>query len=294
MGFKDTFFSVNTSFNCHGRLVQLNSPLIMGIINLTPDSFYSGSRISDPEEALEKAGALVKEGVSIVDLGACSTRPGSIPPSESEERERLLPALEKIRIKFPELLISIDTWRSAIAREAIQDGGADIINDISAGQLDNEMISTAGHCKVPYVLMHMKGSPDNMQLSPEYSDILDELFKFFGTKIEECRKANIHDLIIDPGFGFGKTIEQNYALLQNIPQFLRFGFPVMAGISRKSMIYKVLGSDADKALNGTTVLNTVALLKGASILRVHDVKEALEAVRLVEYLKKVELKSENE
>jgi dihydropteroate synthase len=283
MGFKDTFFSGKTSFNCHGRLVEVHFPLIMGIINLTPDSFYPGSRIETVPQALDRISAMVSEGADIIDLGACSTRPGSVPPDEEEEKKRLFPVLESLRKKFPDLLVSIDTWRSGIARQAVQQFGADIINDVSAASLDPEMIGTAAECRVPYVLMHMQGTPATMQLKPEYRDIAEEMMEFFHDRIATCLKAGISDLILDPGFGFGKTLEQNYVLLNRLSEFSFFGFPLMVGISRKSMIYKVLKGDADHALNGSTVLHTIALLQGAEIMRVHDVHEVREVIQLVNY-----------
>jgi dihydropteroate synthase len=283
MGFKDTFFSGKTSFNCHGRLVEVRFPLIMGIINLTPDSFYPGSRIETVPQALDRITEMVSEGVGIIDLGACSTRPGSVPPDEEEEKKRLFPVLESLRKKFPDLPVSIDTWRSGIARQAVQQFGADIINDVSGGSLDAEMIFTAADCKVPYVLMHMQGTPATMQQKPEYQDLMEEMMEFFHDRIAACLKAGITDLILDPGFGFGKTLEQNYILLSRLSEFSFFGFPLMIGLSRKSMIYKVLESDADHSLNGNTVLHTIALLQGAGILRVHDVREAQEVVKLTGY-----------
>jgi dihydropteroate synthase len=283
MGFKDTFFSGKTSFNCHGRLVEVRMPLIMGIINLTPDSFYPGSRIDTVPQALDRISEMVNEGADIIDLGACSTRPGSVSPDEEEEKRRLFPVLEGLRKKFPDLLVSIDTWRSGIAKQAVHQFGADIINDISAGNMDAEMIFTVAECRVPYILMHMQGTPATMQQKPEYQDLMEEVLGFFYERTAACLKAGITDLILDPGFGFGKTLEQNYVLLNRLSEFSFFGFPLMIGLSRKSMIYKVLESDADHSLNGSTVLHTIALLQGAEILRVHDVREARELIRLVSY-----------
>ncbi|MFN8207114.1 MAG: dihydropteroate synthase [Bacteroidales bacterium] len=284
MGFKDTFFSGKTSFNCHGRLVEVRFPLIMGIVNLTPDSFYSRSRFETVPQTLEKIAAMVSDGADIIDLGAVSTRPGSLPPDEEEEKKRLFPVLEAVRKKFPDLLMSVDTWRSGIARQAVENFGADIINDVSAGNLDPEMISTAAACKVPYILMHMQGTPASMQQKPEYRDIMQEMLDFFHIRTAACLKAGITDLILDPGFGFGKTLEQNYILLNRLSDFSFFGFPLMVGLSRKSMIYKVLETDPESALNGSSVLHTIALLQGAEILRVHDVREAKETIRLVKFL----------
>lgn len=286
MAFKDTSFSGNMRFNCHGRLMELPVPSVMGIINLTPDSFYSNSRLQKPEEVISRAGEMIQDGARILDLGACSTRPGSNPPSVEEEIDRLLPALKRLRRQFPDVILSVDTWRSEVVRMAIEEGGADMINDISAGMMDPSMIPVVAKCHVPYVIMHMQGTPDNMQLSPEYHEIDEELLSFFRQKTKAFLEAGINDLILDPGFGFGKTLDHNYSLLARLNRFQSLGFPVMAGISRKSMIYRLLETSPEDALNGTTAVHVLALLQGVQILRVHDVKEAVEAIRIVKQFAK--------
>jgi len=251
----------------------------MTVINLTPDSFYTHEPVGQPLEKLLEKIELLLPYTDILDLGAVSTRPGAPEIPAETEAERLLPALKAIRNQFPELPVSIDTWRSGIARQAV-DLGADMINDVSGGNLDPEMIKTMGRLQVPYVVMHMKGTPENMQLKPEYQDITRELMQFFAEKIQALSQQHVHDIILDPGFGFGKTPEQNYALLSELETISMAGHPVMVGFSRKSMIQKALGITAAESLNGTTVLNTLALTKGADILRVHDPKEAMEACLL--------------
>jgi len=253
----------------------------MGIINLTPDSFFEGSRVENTDKILQVAEKMLAEGASIIDIGGQSTRPGSKKLDVDEELGRVMKPIEALHRNFPDAFISIDTYYSRVAKEAIE-AGASIINDISGGEFDSVMISTVAGLKVPYVLMHIKGNPGNMQDNPVYEDVTRELLDFFIKKIEVLKKADVHDVIIDPGFGFGKTIDHNFQLLHNLPVFTITGKPVLAGISRKSSVYKPLGVLAAEALNGTTVLNTIALLNGASILRVHDVKEAKEAVVLID------------
>lgn len=287
MAHKNTFFPVKKTCNFRGKLVHIDSPLIMGIINLTPDSFYQGSRVNSHEELILRAETMLKEGAHILDIGACSTRPGAEQPDEDTERRRLFPALQVLRKNFPDAVLSVDTWRASIAKEAVYEYGVDMINDISAGNMDPDMFQTVAECKVPYLLMHMQGTPQTMQKNPVYQDVVQDILAFFALKTEELvRKYHVHDIFIDPGFGFGKTLEHNYILLENLDAFRILGFPVVAGISRKSMIHRILACTPEEALNGTTVLHTIALLRGASVLRVHDVKPASEAIRLVSFLKK--------
>lgn len=273
------------TINCKGKILRLDDPLVMGIINVTPDSFYKGHLNSGIDEITVLAEKMVKDGADIIDIGGQSTRPGSSPISAAEELQRVLPVIEAIHKNDPGIIISIDTYHSAVADAAV-DAGASMVNDISGGNIDREMLSTVAVLKVPYVCMHMKGIPATMQQEPRYDNVVTEVLDFFISKLEQCRVAGITDIIIDPGFGFGKTIEHNFSLLKNLSLFSITGKPVLAGLSRKSTIYKTLGSTAAEALNGTTVLNTMALLNGASILRVHDVKEAKEAVTLFNAYKK--------
>lgn len=287
MAHKNTFFPVKKTCNFRGKLVHIDSPLILGIINLTPDSFYQGSRVNSHEELILRAETMLKEGAHILDIGACSTRPGAEQPDEDTERRRLFPALQVLRKNFPDAVLSVDTWRASIAKEAVYEYGVDMINDISAGNMDPDMFQTVAECKVPYLLMHMQGTPQTMQKNPVYQDVVQDILSFFALKTEELvRKYHVHDIFVDPGFGFGKTLEHNYILLENLDAFRILGFPVVAGISRKSMIHRILACTPEEALNGTTVLHTIALLRGASVLRVHDVKPASEAIRLVSFLKK--------
>lgn len=267
------------TINCKGRLVDLSSPKVMGILNTTPDSFFDGGSYLSTDSVLKRAEAILSEGADFIDLGGYSSRPGADFVSEEEETRRVVPAIEAILSKFPDALISVDTFRAGVARASVAAGAA-IINDISAGHLDENMITTVADLKVPYILMHMKGTPETMQQFTEYDDLFRDIFLYFSERIGKCRELGTSDLIIDPGFGFSKTINQNYQLLHNLDKFEIFQLPVLAGISRKSMIYKFLGNKAEEALNGTSVLNTIALSRGANILRVHDVKEAVECVRL--------------
>jgi dihydropteroate synthase len=268
------------TLNCRGRLLVIESPLVMGIINATPDSFYEGSRFMGGEKILQQAAIMLKEGADILDIGGQSTRPGSIQLNEEEELSRIIEPLELLHKHFPEAIISVDTYHSKVVKEAVS-AGASIVNDISGGNLDENMLSTVGKLRVPYICMHMQGKPQTMQREPHYENVTREVLDFFIKKMDDCKKAGIHDVIIDPGFGFGKTIKHNFELLKNFSVFKMLEKPLLAGISRKSTIYKTLGVSANDALNGTTVLNTIALLNGANILRVHDVKEAKEAVKLV-------------
>lgn len=260
--------------------MDFSEPLVMGILNITPDSFYDGGKYTTEKEWMQKAEEIVSEGGRIIDLGAISTRPGSKEVSEKEEQERLLPALKSIRKKFPDTTISVDTYRSSIAKIAVEEG-ADMINDISGGTMDDKMFSTISKLKVPYVLMHIKGTPQDMQQNPDYDDVIEEIATFFRDRILKLNDLGFDDIILDPGFGFGKSISHNYRLLRKLRAFSVMGYPVVAGLSRKSMINRVLNVKPDEALNGTTILNTIALMNGANILRVHDVKEAVEAIALV-------------
>jgi len=267
------------TLNCNGKILNLNSAVVMGIINITPDSFFEGHLNKKDTEILSMAEQMIENGVSILDIGGQSTKPGSQRIDADEELKRVIPILESIRNNFPEIIISIDTYYSKVATQAIE-SGADMINDISAGNLDVEMIPTVGKLNVPYVCMHMQGTPETMQLNPTYNNITLEIIQFFIKKIEACRNAGIKDIIIDPGFGFGKTIEQNFTLLRELQSLKMLDCPILVGVSRKGMIYKTLETSPEHALNGTTVANTMALINGASILRVHDVKEAKEAVTI--------------
>ena len=272
------------SINVKGQLIDFGKPKVMGILNITPDSFFAGSRINSLEQALKAAEKMLLEDANFLDLGAYSSRPGADHITEEEELNRLLPVLKGLVKEFPNAIITIDTFRSKIAEIAILEG-AHIINDISAGELDAAMIETVSRLKVPYLFMHMKGTPQTMKQLAQYEDVVSEVYASLKVKITRFQEAGITDLILDPGFGFAKTIEHNYRLLNHLDLFLNLDVPVLAGLSRKSMIWKTLDIDSKEALNGTTVLNTIALMKGANILRVHDVKPAVEAVILIEKMK---------
>ncbi|MDO9184562.1 MAG: dihydropteroate synthase [Bacteroidia bacterium] len=261
-------------------------PLIMGILNVTPDSFFDGGKFTSEIQWLEHTQQMIEEGADIIDIGAYSTRPGATNVSEQDEMERLVKVIKSVRKQFPELLISADTFRASIASKAI-DAGANIINDISGGTMDDAMFSTIAKLKVPYILMHIQGTPKTMQQNPHYENVTEDVFAFFTSKLKELKELGVSKVIIDPGFGFGKTLEHNYQLLEDFEKFNSIGLPVLVGFSRKSMVCKLLKVKPEEGLNGTSVLNTIALKKGAKILRVHDVKEAKEAVMIVEYLKKV-------
>ena len=273
------------TLNCKGRLLPIEKPLIMGVINATPDSFYSGSRFTGLDDVIQIAGKMLDQGADILDIGGQSTRPGSNQIPADEEMERVIPAIAAVAKKFPNAFISIDSYYSKIVRAAIE-AGASIVNDISAGTIDDKMISTVAALSVPYILMHMKGTPQTMQQNAEYENVTREVLDFFIAKTHELKQAGIVDMIIDPGFGFAKTIEQNFELLKNLSVFKMLDKPILLGVSRKSTIFKTLGKTADEALNGTTVLNTIGLMNGASILRVHDVKEAKEVVTLFSAMNK--------
>lgn len=272
------------TINCKGKLIDFNTPKVMGVINTTPNSFYAGSRKISEEDILTQAESMLTAGTTFLDLGGYSTQPGAPRISETEELNRVLPAVELILKNFPEALISIDTFRAKVADHSITSGAA-IINDISAGNLDPKMMQTVARHQVPYIMMHTRGTPQNMKELDTYENLLQDILFYFSEKINRARSLGINDIIIDPGFGFAKNTNQNFELLHKMELFKNLELPVLAGLSRKSMIYKTLGTSATEALNGTTVLNTIALTKGASILRVHDVKEAVECVKLFNKLK---------
>ncbi len=263
-----------------GKLLRLRPPLVMGILNLTPDSFVATSRQQDAAGLLQAAGNMLEQGAHILDVGGASSRPGARMVSVDEELRRIVPAVELLHRHFPKALLSIDTWRASVAREAVA-AGASLVNDISAGQLDEGMLETVAGLHVPYILMHMQGTPANMQHAPHYNDVVAEVANYLSTRAALARQAGIADLVIDPGFGFGKDLGHNFSLLRGLPALVQLGLPVLAGLSRKRMVNQVLGTVPAEALNGTTVLNTLALLEGAAILRVHDVGEAMQAVKLV-------------
>ena len=267
------------TLNCKGRLLVMDKPWVMGIINITPDSFYKESRKQHVDEIAQLAEKMIIEGANILDIGGQSTRPGSERIGVQEETDRTVPAIERIMQDFPDAIISIDTYSWQVAKAAVQ-AGASIINDISSGDMDEAMLPTVATLHVPYICMHMQGTPGTMQKDPQYEDVSATVLDYLIRKVDQCTKAGIHDIIIDPGFGFGKTIAHNFTLLQSLPALQIIKHPVMVGLSRKSTIYKTLHITAEEALNGTTVLHTIALMNGANILRVHDVKAAREAIDL--------------
>ncbi|WAC13669.1 dihydropteroate synthase [Dyadobacter pollutisoli] len=267
------------TLNVRGQLFDLSTPVVMGILNMTEDSFYSESRVGTHNELIDKAGKMIEEGAGIIDIGGYSTRPGAKEIDQQEEGDRIESAVEPLSKYFPDLVISVDTFRAQVAKRGIQKG-AHIINDVAGGSLDMEMFDTVAALKVPYILMHMRGTPQTMNQMTTYGQLISEIISDLQAKAVELRKRGVADLIIDPGFGFAKTIAQNFELMRHLPEFSLLGYPVLAGISRKTTIYKTLGVSADEALNGTTVLNTLALQRGASILRVHDVRPAIEVVKL--------------
>lgn len=271
------------TLNCNGRLLVIDQPVVMGIINVNEDSFYSGSRKTDIYDILSMAKSMLDDGASILDIGAMSSRPGAKMIDEEVEINRIVTAVKSISDSYPSAIISVDTFRSKVAYEAVQ-AGASIINDISSGTFDTEMLKVVSSLNVPYILMHMQGQPETMQINPIYHDVVMEITQFFVSKIKQARNAGITDIIIDPGFGFGKTLEHNYTLLKHLEVFQIFDLPVLAGISRKSMVWKQLDTNPEHALNGTTALHMYALLKGADILRVHDVKAAAECIALFKKL----------
>lgn len=269
------------TLNCKGRMMLIDKPIVMGIINTTPDSFYSGSRHASETEVLHRAERMMEQGATILDIGGQSTRPGSEQVGEEEEMRRVLPSITAIAKRFPEAFISIDSFYASVVRESIL-AGAHIVNDVSAGSIDPGLLPAVADLQVPYVLMHMKGHPQTMQLKPEYENVVTEVFDALNFKIAELLKAGIHDIIIDPGFGFGKTATHNFSILKKLSYFNQLNKPLMVGLSRKATVYKTLNIAAEEALNGTTVMHTIALLNGAKILRVHDVREAMEAIKLVD------------
>ena len=277
-------FSKNLSLNLGGSIMDLSRPRVMGIINATPDSFYDGSRVPEPAQAIEKAREMIEQGADILDVGAVSTRPGSQEISETEELERLSPVLEALREAFPDFPVSVDTWRASVARTVKERFEIQLINDISAGTLDPDMFPTMAQLGIPYIIMHMQGTPPNMQDDPAYENVVDEVLQFFAERVYKLSLLGVNDIVIDPGFGFGKTLEQNYMLLGQFDSFKMLELPLMAGISRKSMIYKLLESEPDDALNGSTAAHMAVLLKGARLLRVHDVKAAVETVKIFQQI----------
>lgn len=270
------------TINVNGQLLELDRPQVMGILNVTPDSFYAESRKQTEADILARAHRILEEGAAIIDLGAYSSRPGAGNVSSDEEMQRLRTALELINHHYPDAVLSVDTFRADVAKMCVEEYGVAIINDISAGQMDKQMFSTIARLGVPYIIMHMQGTPQEMQKNPHYDNLLKEVFYYFSEKIQKLRDLGAKDIILDPGFGFGKTLEHNYQLMSHLEEFCIFGLPLLVGISRKSMIYKLLDSSPEEALNGTTVLHTIALQKGAKLLRVHDVKAATEAIAIVQ------------
>lgn len=277
--------------NAGGNLLDLSIPKVMGIINITPDSFYKGSRYNSDSEILKAAVKMIEDGADIIDVGGYSSRPGAADITEEEESGRVLGAIKLISKELPSAILSVDTFRADLAQKAVSEFGAHIINDISGGEADPNMFSVIEKLNVPYIMMHMTGNPGTMQNSPVYDDVVADILRWFGERIFRLRSSGVKDIILDPGFGFGKTSEHNFEMLRRLNDFSVAGLPLMVGISRKSMIWKTLSITADDALNGTSVLNTVSLLNGADILRVHDVKEAVQAVKMIEKLKG--LKSED-
>jgi len=268
-----------------GQLIDFSVPKVMGVLNVTPDSFYDGGRYTEKDKIVSKVEEMILEGVDFIDIGAYSSRPGAAVVSYGEELRRLSETMELLRAGFPESIISIDTFRSGIARKMVEEYEADMINDISAGDMDKEMFNTIADLQIPYVMMHMQGTPRTMQKNPKYDNVVKDILAIFSSKVKKLKLLGVDNVILDPGFGFGKTLDHNYELMNGLGQFSILNKLVMVGVSRKSMIGKFLGCTPDEALNGTVVLNTVALMKGIDILRVHDVKEAVEAIRIVEKLK---------
>jgi dihydropteroate synthase len=271
------------TINCKGNLIDLSVPKVMGILNITPNSFFDGGNFTSDEDILNQVEKMLSEGATFIDVGAYSSKPGAEFVSEEEELARLLPVIDLILAKFRETIISVDTFRSEVAKQAVAKGAA-LINDISAGLLDDKMLETVAQLQVPYIMMHMKGNPQTMQSLATYEDVVKEVMFYFSERINVARSFGLNDIIVDPGFGFAKTMEHNYEVMQNLDYFSILELPVLVGVSRKSMIYKLLENTPQDALNGTTVLNTVALQKGAAILRVHDVKEAVECIKIYKNL----------
>lgn len=279
----------NRYINVGGSLMDLSTPRVMGILNLTPDSFYAGSRVQTEEAIARRAEQIVAEGGAMIDVGAYSSRPGAADVSAAEEMERLRRGLAVVRRTVPDAVLSVDTFRADVARMCVEEYGVAVVNDISAGEMDADMFRTVARLNVPYVMMHMQGTPQNMQQEPRYDNLLREVFLYFARKVQQLRDLGVKDIILDPGFGFGKTLEHNYRLLAHLEEFRVFGLPLLAGVSRKSMIFRLLGITPQESLNGTTVLDTLCLMKGADILRVHDVKEAVETVRIVREVQRFQI-----
>ena len=271
------------TINCKGNLIDLSTPKIMGILNLTPDSFYDGGKYKNESDVLNQVEKMINEGATFIDVGAYSSRPGAIHISEEEELKRSVSIVNLISEKFPDTFISIDTFRSNVAKKNVE-AGACIINDISAGSMDLKMMKTVAELQVPYIMMHMRGTPQSMQIKTDYQNVVKEILFYFSEKIAEASNHKINDIIIDPGFGFGKTLEHNYDILNKLDLFKILELPILIGVSRKSMIHKLLKIKSEEALNGTTCLNTIALVKGAKILRVHDVKEAMQCIKIINQL----------
>ena len=282
---KDTYLVENYSINCKGNLIDLSTPKIMSIVNTTPDSFYDGGQYNTIEKALQKVEVDISNNTTFIDIGGYSSKPNAAHVTEEEELKRTIPVIEAILKSFPEAVISIDTFRGKVAKEAV-DAGAALINDISAFELDKEMINTLKTYKVPYILMHMLGTPQNMQNNPSYKNVVKDIIQFLSNKIKELKTFGIHDIIIDPGFGFGKTLSNNYELIANLNYFSALKHPLLVGVSRKSIIYKLLNINSLDSINGTTALNMYSLLNGANILRVHDTKEAKECIRIFNEIQK--------
>lgn len=285
MSDKDTFFSRNRSMKIKGQPIDFSVPKVMGVLNVTPDSFYDGSRYTRENKIVSKVEEMILEGVDFIDIGAYSSQPGAAVISYEEELKRLSETMDLLRAGFPESIISIDTFRSGIARKMVEEYEADMINDISAGDMDKEMFCIIADLQIPYIIMHMQGIPQTMQKNPKYDNVVKDILAVLSGKVKELKLLGVDNVILDPGFGFGKTLDHNYELMNGLEQFSVLNKPIMVGVSRKSMIGKLLGCTPGDALNGTVVLNTVALMKGVDILRVHDVKEAVEAIRIVEKLK---------
>ena len=271
------------TINCNGELIDLTIPKVMGVLNLTPDSFYDGGVYKNQADIIKQVEKMLTDGATFIDIGAYSSRPNAVHISETEELERLLPIIKLLIVSFPDILISIDTFRSEVAKQSIN-AGACMINDISAGKMDDNMLATIAQLKVPYIMMHMRGTPQNMQQNTSYENLIKDILFYFSERMATAKNLGIVDVIVDPGFGFSKTIAQNYELLKDLDVFKMLEKPILVGFSRKSMIYKILNTSAKEALNGTTILNTIALQKQASILRVHDVKEAMECIQLTQQL----------
>ena len=279
------FLKRKSTINLNGQIIDLSKPVVMGIINVTPDSFFDGGKYKTEKKVLKRAEEILEQGGTIIDIGAISTKPGSEGISTKDEIERLLPAVKAVKKEFPNAFVSIDTYRSWVALKVIEDCGPCIVNDVTGGNFDENMFDTVGKLGVPYILMHMLGNPLKMQDKPEYGDIIRDISMFFTDCVKRLTKAGVKDVIIDPGFGFGKTLEHNYELLNRLDSFKVFQLPLLVGVSRKSMIFKLLGTKPEEALNGTSVMNTLALMGGADILRVHDVREAVEAIRIMDMIR---------